>query len=104
MNLLFSCIGRRLYIAEWFREQFEPGDSLIVTTNTEWTSGFGSCGLVVLMPDVHSDDYIPAMLELCRQEGIDALLSFLDVDVVRLAHNRERFEPSVSCHWSPTRR
>ena len=32
------------------------------------------------------------MLELCRQEGIDALLSFLDVDVVRLAHNRERFK------------
>ena len=54
-------------MAEWFREHLGSGDRLVVTTNTDHTGGFGSCDLVALMPDVESDEYIPAMLELCRR-------------------------------------
>jgi hypothetical protein len=32
MNLLFSCIGRRGYLATWFRETLEPGDRIVGTT------------------------------------------------------------------------
>jgi carbamoyl-phosphate synthase large subunit len=40
MNILFSCIGRRGYIAEYFRAYLEPNDRIIGTANSEWTSGF----------------------------------------------------------------
>ena len=92
MNLLFSCIGRRGYLADWFREQLEPGERIIGTSNSEWTPAFHSCDKGVLMPDVKSEAYVPTLLELCRKEEIRALLSFLDADVDAIARHREEFE------------
>lgn len=92
MNLLFSCIGRRGYIAEWFREHLDPGDRIIGTSNTSWTPGFHGCDKGVLMPDVKSPAYVPTLLELCRKERIQALLSFFDPDVVAISRHRDRFQ------------
>lgn len=86
-----TCIGRRGYLAEWFREHLEPTDRIIGTSNSRRTSGFHACDVGVLMPDVASDEYVPAMLELCRDERIGGLLSFLDVDAAKLAWHRHEF-------------
>jgi carbamoyl-phosphate synthase large subunit len=91
MNLLFSCIGRRGYIADWFREHLEPGDRVLGTSNTRWTPGLRACDRAFLMPDLASDDYLRALLDLCRKEGIDAVLSFFDLDVDFIARHREQF-------------
>jgi len=92
MNLLFSCIGRRGYIAEWFRENLSPGDRIVGTGDSRWVPGFHACDLSVLMPDVTSDAYIHTLLDLCRKERIDALLSFYDADVDVISRHRKRFE------------
>lgn len=91
MNLLFTCIGRRGYIAEWFREHLSPGDRILGTSNTEWTTGFNACDAAFLVPDVSSEAYVPALLDLCRKENVDAILSFLDLDVDVIARHRDRF-------------
>jgi carbamoyl-phosphate synthase large subunit len=91
VNLLLSCIGRRGYLARWFREQLDPGDRIIGTSNSAWTPAFHACDLGVLMPDVASPEYLPALLDLCRREHVDALLSFHDLDVDRIAGARDRF-------------
>lgn len=85
MNLLFSCIGRRGYIADYFRQSLEPADRIIGTGNSRWTPGFDSCDAAFLLPDVDDDDYVPAVLDLCESQQIDALLSLNDQDVYRLA-------------------
>jgi carbamoyl-phosphate synthase large subunit len=92
MNLLFSCIGRRGYIAEWFREQLAPGDRIVGTGDSVWVPGFHACDLGVLMPDVTSPGYVPTLLDLCRKEEIDALLSFYDPDVDAISRHREQFQ------------
>lgn len=92
MNLLFSCIGRRGYIAEWFREQLAPGDRIVGTGDSVWVPGFHACDLSVLMPDVTSSAYVPTLLDLCRKEEIDALLSFYDPDVDAISRHREQFQ------------
>jgi carbamoyl-phosphate synthase large subunit len=91
VNLLFSCVGRRGYIAEWFREHLLPGERILGTSNTEWTPGFHACDAAFLVPDIASEAYVPALLELCRKEGVSALLSFFDPDVDVLSRQRERF-------------
>lgn len=85
MNLLFSCIGRRGYIADFFRRSLDTADRIIGTGNCRWTPGFQACDAAFLMPDIHEDDYVPAVLELCERQHVDALLSFNDQDVHRLA-------------------
>lgn len=91
MNLLFSCIGKRGYIARLFRPHLESGSRIIGTSNSPWTPGFHSCDAGYLMPDLSSPDYIPAMLELCRKERIEGLLSFFDMDVHRLSAHVDDF-------------
>lgn len=88
MNLLLSCIGKRGYIARLFREHLRPGDRIVGTSNTPWTSGFHACDAGVVMPDIDHPSYADAVLELCRRERIDALLSFFDPDVHRLSRLR----------------
>jgi carbamoyl-phosphate synthase large subunit len=89
MNLLFSCIGKRGYIARLFREHLAPGDRIIGTSNTRWTSGFSACDAGRLMPSISDPAYPDAVIDLCRREHIDGLLSFFDMDVHRLSRLRD---------------
>lgn len=91
MNLLLSCIGRRGYLADWFREHLAPGDRIVGTSSTAWTPGLHACDRAAMMPDVASPEYLPALLELCVSERIDGLISLLDTDVDVIANARERF-------------
>lgn len=80
MNLLFSTIGKRGYVADFFREHLAPSDRIIGTGNSPWTPGFQRCDDVVLMPDIESDDYGAAVLDVCRRYEISAVLPFSDPD------------------------
>jgi carbamoyl-phosphate synthase large subunit len=92
MNLLFSCVGKRSYIIEYFRQSLTPSDSIIGTSNTEWAPALRYCDKKFYMPDIVADNYIDAMLQLCKEEKIDALLSFLDKDVDVLAQYYDDFK------------
>ena len=91
LNILLSTISGKGYIAEWFREHLGPDDTIIGTSNSRLTPGFASCDRAVLMPDIYSDEYIPALLELCAAEDISLMLSFLDLDVYKLSGYRHLF-------------
>jgi carbamoyl-phosphate synthase large subunit len=91
MNLLFSCIGRRGYIVDFFRAVLEPEDRIIGTSNSPWTSGFSSCDLGVVLPDIKSPNYIPSVLRLCREQEVNALYSFFDLDISALSRHRRDF-------------
>lgn len=92
MRLLFSCVGRRGYLADYFRSHLSASDQILGTSNSEWTPGFAACDASFLLPDIRSDEYVPALIELCIQEGVDALLSFFDPDVDRLSRHRAELQ------------
>ncbi len=92
MNLLFSCIGQRGYIADYFRACLDSTDRIIGTSNSPWTAGFASCDRGVVLPDIADDGYVAAMLELCQAEQVDAVLSFYDPDVAALSSRRAEFD------------
>lgn len=85
MNLLFSTIGKRGYIADYFREHLSPEDRIIGSGNNPWTPGFARCDDIALMPNITSDEYLPAVLDACKRHEIDAILSFADPDTARLS-------------------
>lgn len=91
MNLLFSCIGKRGYIADFFREVLGPDDRIFGTGNAPWTPGFTACDAAFLLPDIGAPGYVEAVLTLCREQSIDALLSFHDLDVRTLAQHGPAF-------------
>lgn len=91
MNILLSCIGKRSYIADYFRAELEPGEQIYGTSHTPWTSGFAACDTGLIMPPIVSDEYVPALVEACRYHEITGLLSFYDADVVRLSEHLDTF-------------
>lgn len=109
MNLLFSCIGKRGYIADFFREQIGKNTKIIGTSNTEWTPGFASCDSSVIMPSINSDEYISCLLNVCKKHSIRGILSFFDPDVYEISKSYEtlaakgiipilpRFESAKAC-------
>ncbi|MEJ2697619.1 MAG: ATP-grasp domain-containing protein [Candidatus Sulfobium sp.] len=91
MNILFSCIGRRGYIADFFKVHLRPSDQIIGTSNSEFTTGFSACDFGVLIPDISSPEYVPAMIELCRLKNISGMLSFFDPDINVLSGHLDEF-------------
>ena len=91
MNILFSCIGRRGYVAEYFRVHLEANDRIIGTSNSQWTPGFTACDLGVVMPDIVSEEYLPTLIKLCREQKVQALLSFFDPDIHVLSRHLNEF-------------
>lgn len=91
MNLLFSCIGKRGYIPDFFRPHLQKGDRIIGTSNTKWTPGFQHCDASYLLPDITNPEYITRVFEVCQRESITAVLSFFDPDVVELAKHFDEF-------------
>jgi len=87
VNLLFTCIGKRGYMADYFRAQLRPGEKIIGTSHTPWTPGFCACDMGLLMPPIASDEYVPAIIDACRTHDVTGLLSFFDPDVVALSNH-----------------
>lgn len=91
MKILLSCIGRRGYIADYFRPHLHFNDSIIGTGNSKYTPGFKNCDFSFILPDIVSPDYIPALIALCREQKIDALISLLDPDINVISKHLEDF-------------
>jgi len=90
MNILFSCIGKRGYIADYFREACDDNSTFIGTSSSPWTPGFHSCDKSYVVPPYRDRDaYKREMLSICRDEKVDALISFMDEDVAVLASFRD---------------
>jgi carbamoyl-phosphate synthase large subunit len=92
MNLLFTCIGKRGYMADYFRPHLRRGEKILGTSHTPWTPGFQACDLGFIVPPIASDEYVPAILDLCGAHEIGGLLSFYDPDVIALSPHREAFQ------------
>ena len=98
MNILFCTIGRRGYIVDYFRNHLPVNSRLIGTSdrndcNTEFTSGFSHCNTNYIVPSIKEErKYIDVLLDICKKENIDMLLSFYDDDVYILSKYLNEFE------------
>jgi carbamoyl-phosphate synthase large subunit len=91
MNILLSCIGKRGYIADFFRDSLTAKSKIIGTSNSEWTPGFSSCDISLILPPITSDEYIPSLFEECLKHEVSGILSFFDPDVHEISKCRENF-------------
>lgn len=104
VNLLLSCIGKRGYLADWFRAALPKGSRIIGTSHTEWTPGFLDCDEVLLLPPISSEEYVPALFSECRRLEVAGLLSLFDPDVHKLSAHRGELVAAGVLPFIPERR
>ncbi|PSB01128.1 ATP-grasp domain-containing protein [Merismopedia glauca] len=92
MNILLSCVGRRGYIAKYFKDCLTSEDVIIGTSNSPWTSGFKYCDVKLVIPNMESPEYLPTLLQICEDKQVNLLLSFSDLDINILSNNLDKFK------------
>jgi len=86
MNLLISCPGRMVELVYILKHEFaEAGYGVIATGNSSIIPGLYAADKAYIVPAVDDREYIPHLLELCERNGISAMLSLLDKDILAVS-------------------
>ena len=89
MNILLTSAGRRTYMVNYFKEALR-GEGLVYVANSAESPAMRAGDVSFLTPLIYSEEYIPFLLEKCREYRIDLLVSLFDIDLpVLAAHSRE---------------
>ena len=91
MNILLTSAGRRSYLVNYFKEALD-GDGLVhVANSSSLSTAFLYADKTVITPLIYDENYIPFLLDYCKENSIDAIISLFDIDLMILAKNKEKF-------------
>ncbi len=93
MNILLTSAGRRGYLVTYFKEALVRAGcgGKVHAANSSDCAAFEYADRAVLAPLIYDREYIPFLLDYCKENRIDLLLPLFDVDVPVLAAAREEF-------------
>ena len=94
MRILFTSAGRRVELMQAFTAASEKTGiplELYGADMNPHAPALAFCQRQVIVPRIKSDEYLPALREICAREAIDALIPTIDTDLLLLAENRESF-------------
>lgn len=92
MNVLLTSVGRRAYMVKYFKDVLGKDGQVHVCNSDDLTVAFHYADKAVVSPLIYSDEYIPFLLNYCKENNIDILVSLFDIDLLVLAKNKEKFE------------
>ncbi|MBQ8921274.1 MAG: ATP-grasp domain-containing protein [Oscillospiraceae bacterium] len=91
LNLLFTSVGRRSYLVEYFRAAMGGKGKICVANSSEKSPAFLVADEAVVTPLIYDDNYIPFLLDYCKKNQIDAIISLFDIDLPILSQNKAKF-------------
>ena len=95
MNILLTSVGRRAYIIDYLRDVYKRlglAGNIIATNSDMNTTAMSVADKAFESPIIYDEKYIPFLLNICKSEKIDMLISLFDIDLMILAKNKSRFE------------
>lgn len=92
MNILMLSVGRRGELLKNFKNSLSEKSKLIATDLSPYAPALYLADKQYLVPQINAPDYIDTVIEICKNEKIDAVTTFIDPEISILADNREKFE------------
>lgn len=92
MNVLITSVGRRAYMVKYFKEVLGENGQVHACNSDELTVAFQYADRSIISPLIYDDNYIPFLIDYCRENKIDVLISLFDIDLLVLARNKKKFE------------
>ena len=92
MNILLTSVGRRSYLVEYFNEALGDDGKVYGANSDTETSAMKVVDKAFKVPYVNSDDYIPTLLNICKENDVKLIVSLFDIDLPYLATAKEKFE------------
>ena len=91
MNILLTSAGRRSYLVNYFKEALNGEGLVHVANSSSLSTAFLYADKTVITPLIYDENYIPFLLDYCKENSIDALISLFDIDLMILAQHKEEF-------------
>ena len=94
ITLLFTSVGRRVELMQAFRRAAVKTGirlKLIGADITDTAPALTCCDSTVIVPRIKDPAYIPALLEICKAQGVTALIPTIDTDLLLLAKEKDKF-------------
>lgn len=91
MKVLLTSVGRRAYMVKYFKNVLKEEGEVHVCNSDDLTVAFQYADKSVISPLIYDENYIPFLLEYCKKNKIDMLISLFDIDLYILAKNKKKF-------------
>lgn len=92
MNILLTSVGRRTYLVQYFKEAAGAEGKVYAANSSPFSPAFGAADEMVITPMIYDDEYIPFLLNYCKKEQIQVLISLFDIDLPVLSRHKAEFE------------
>lgn len=91
MNVLLLSAGTRNNIVRYFKNAVSGNGKVIATDMQKTAPAIYEADAYYIVPRITAPGYIDLILEICRKEKIDAVLSLIDPELGLIAKNADRF-------------
>lgn len=92
MNILILSVGTRDKIVQYFKKALNGKGNIIATDMSNIAPAVYEADKFYQVPCITDEGYMDVVLEICKNESIDAVLSLIDPELSLLAANKERFK------------
>ena len=100
-NILITSAGTRNKIIQYFKENNKNG-KVIATDMSNLAPAIYEADAHYIVPRITDPNYIDIIIDICKKEKIDGILSLIDPELSLLAKNSEKFkEIGVTIIGSP---
>ena len=91
MNILILAAGTRNKIVQYFKKTLEGKGKVIATDSSRLGPALYDADDFYIVPSITAPGYIDIILDICRKEKINGVLSLIDPELSLLAENEDKF-------------
>lgn len=75
-----------------FKKSISKGSLIVAVDNSKYAPALYFADKQYIVPEITDPDYVTVLLEICKNESIDAITTFIDPEIDILSKNRDKFE------------
>lgn len=92
MNILILSVGTRNKIIQYFKKEIKNEGKIVVTDMSLLAPAIYEADKYYIVPRITEPNYINIILDICKKEKINGVLSLIDPELSILAKNKEKFD------------
>lgn len=92
MNILILSAGTRNKIVEYFKRELKGQGKVIATDCSNLAPAIYDADKYYIVPRITANNYIDIIVDICKKENIDTLISLIDPELSLIAKNIELFK------------
>ena len=92
MNFLILAAGTRNKIVQYFKREFDSIGKVVATDASRLAPAIYEADKYYIVPQITDSEYFETIIEICKRDHIDGVLSLIDPELSLLAQNETIFE------------